>query len=118
MYLNRIFNAFSYSVNGLRAAVKHEFAFLVEALLSIVVIPLAFFLGNGFVDYALLIGSWLLILIIELVNSAIETIIDRISLEKNDLSARAKDLGAAATFIAWLYFIIVWGLKLYQVING
>jgi diacylglycerol kinase (ATP) len=120
IFFNKIFKAFSYSIKGLRTAFKHEFAFVVEIFLSIVLIPLAFVLGNNIAEYALLIGSWLLILIIELVNSAIETVIDRISLEKNNLSARAKDLGAAATFIAWLNFIILWGLmilKLFRIIK-
>jgi len=112
---SKILKAGSHSIKGLRTAFKHEFAFCAEVLLSIVVIPLAFFLGNTGIEYAVLIGSWLLILIVELLNSAIETIVDRISLEKHKLSARAKDMGAAAVFIAWLNFLIMWGLVIFKI---
>ena len=111
-YYLKIVKAFSYSVAGLRAAFLQEFAVAAEIILTFVLIPLAFVLGKSFVEYALLIGSWLLILIIELLNSAIETIVDRISLEKNELSARAKDIGAAAVMVAWLNFFLIWGLVL------
>lgn len=111
-FFRKIFNAFTYSSKGLRAALSHEFAFVVDMAIGIVVIPLAFVLGNSIVEYVLLIGSWLLILIIELINSAIETVVDRIGREKNLLSGRAKDLGAAAALVAWLYFILVWVLMI------
>jgi diacylglycerol kinase (ATP) len=106
----KIIKSVNNSVSGLRTAIKHEFSFLVEAILSIFLIPLAFLLGENITECAILIGSWLLVLIVELLNSALEAVVDRISLEKNELSARAKDLGAAAVLVAWLNFFILWGL--------
>ena len=110
--LRRVWNAFFYSLDGFRAAWKHEDAFRQEALLACVLIPLAFFLGDGAIGRALMIASVLLVLIVELINSAIEAAVDRISLENHLLAKRAKDIGSAAVLIALINVLLVWGLVL------
>ncbi len=110
--LRRVWNAFHYSRAGLQAAYRHEDAFRQEALLALVLIPLAIWLGEGAVERALLIGCVLLVLIVELINSAIEATVDRISLELHPLAKRAKDIGSAAVMIALLNAVLVWVLVL------
>ena len=110
--LRRVWNAFHYSRAGLQAAYRHEDAFRQEALLALLLIPLAIWLGEGAVERALLIGCVLLVLIVELINSAIEATVDRISLELHPLAKRAKDIGSAAVMIALLNAVLVWVLVL------
>ena len=110
--LRRVWNAFHYSCAGLQAAYRHEDAFRQEALLALVLIPLAIWLGDGAVERALLIGCVLLVLIVELINSAIEATVDRISLDRHPLAKRAKDIGSAAVMIALLNAALVWVLVL------
>lgn len=110
--LRRILNAFGYSLAGLRAAYKHEDAFRQEIHLAILLIPLALWLPAGHIGKALMIASVLLVLIIELINSAIEATVDRISLENHDLAKRAKDIGSAAVFVSLLNVLITWALVL------
>jgi diacylglycerol kinase (ATP) len=110
--LRRIWNAFGYSMEGLRAAYKHEDALRQELHLSIILIPLALWLPVIHISKVLLIGSVLLVIIVELLNSAIEATVDRISLENHDLAKRAKDIGSAAVFISLLNVLITWGLVL------
>ena len=110
--LRRIWNAFGYSLEGLRAAYKHEDAFRQEIHLSIILIPLALWLPVTHTGKVLMITSVLLVLMIELVNSAIEATVDRISLENHDLAKRAKDIGSAAVFVSMLNVPITWGLVL------
>ena len=110
--LRRVWNAFHYSCAGLHAAYRHEDAFRQEVLLALVLIPLAIWLGEGAVERALLIGCVLLVLIVELVNSAIEATVDRVSLERHQLAKRAKDIGSAAVLIALINAAVVWGLVL------
>ena len=110
--LRRVWNAFHYSCAGLQAAYRHEDAFRQEALLALVLIPLAIWLGDGAVERALLIGCVLLVLIVELINSAIEATVDRISLDLHPLAKRAKDIGSAAVMIALLNAALVWVLVL------
>ena len=110
--LRRVWNAFHYSRAGLQAAYRHEDAFRQEALLALLLIPLAIWLGDGAVERALLIGCVLLVLIVELINSAIEATVDRISLELHPLAKRAKDIGSAAVMIALLNAVLVWVLVL------
>ena len=110
--LRRVWNALFYSLEGFRAAWKHEDAFRQEVLLAIVLVPLAVLLGDGALERALMIGVVLLVLIVELVNSAIEATVDRISLENHQLAKRAKDIGSAAVLIALLNVLVVWGLVL------
>ncbi len=110
--LRRIINAAGYSWAGLVAAFRHEDAFRQEVFLAAILIPLAFLLGENFVGRALLIGSVLLVLIVELLTSAVEAAVDRISLEHHHLIKRAKDMGSAAVLIALLNAVVVWGLVL------
>ena len=108
--LTRIINAGGYSMKGLKAALKHESAFRQEVALFVILLPVALWLGSGWLHYLLLIGSMLLVLITELLNSAIETVVDRISDEHHELAGRAKDMGSAAVFIALLNVLFVWAM--------
>ena len=108
----RILNAFGYSLAGLRAAYQHEDAFRQELYLALILIPLALWLPATHIGKALMIASVLLVLIIELINSAIEATVDRISLENHDLAKRAKDIGSAAVFVSLMNVLITWGLVL------
>ena len=110
--LRRIWNAFSYSLAGLRAAYRNEDAFRQESLLAAVLIPVALVLPLPGTARALMIGSVLLVLIVELLNSAIEAAIDRISLDRHRLSKRAKDIGSAAVLIALINVLCTWSLVL------
>lgn len=110
--LTRIVNAACYSLQGLRAAAKYESAFRQELFLAVVLIPAAFWVGNTAVEYGLLIGSLLMVLIVELLNSAIEAVVDRVGNEHHDLAGRAKDLGSAAVMLTLLLVCVVWGLLL------
>ncbi len=110
--LKRVWNALFYSLEGFKAAWRHEDAFRQEAMLSVVLIPLTFFLATAPLQRALMIASVLLVLIVELINSAIEATVDRISLENHALAKRAKDIGSAAVLIALINVLVVWGLIL------
>ena len=110
--LRRIWNATLYSRDGLLAAWRHEAAFRQELLLVAPLLPLGLYLGHNGIERALLVGSLLLILIVELVNSAVESVVDRVSSEHHDLSKRAKDLGSAAVMLALVNAAVVWGLTL------
>ncbi|CAG4882520.1 diacylglycerol kinase [Georgfuchsia toluolica] len=115
--LRRVWNAFGYSLAGFSAAYRHEDAFRQEAWLALVLIPLALFLHVGSaassIGKALMIGSVLLVLIVELLNSAIEAAVDRVSLENHHLAARAKDIGSAAVMVSLLNVVVIWGLVLF-----
>lgn len=104
---NRLWHAAGYSLAGLRAA-WDEAAFRLEACLAIVMLPLAFFIGRGWVEVALLTGSVLLVLIVELLNCGIELAIDRIGLERHPLSKKAKDVGSAAVLLSVIWAGGVW----------
>lgn len=110
--LRRIWNAFHYSLDGLRAAYACENAFRQETGLAVVLIAAALFLPVTGVGRALMIGSVLLVLIVELVNSAIEAAIDRIGLERHPLSKRAKDAGSAAVLVAIVNVLAIWACVL------
>lgn len=110
--INRWIKALGFTWQGLKATYKHEEAFRQEVLLLIVCIPFALWLGNNGMQIALLIGSVLLLLIVELLNSAIEAVVDRFGGEIHELSGRAKDMGSAAVFIAMLNVFLVWILVL------
>ncbi len=112
--LRRVWNAFHYSLAGLRAAWRSEDAFRQEVLLAAVLLPLAFWLPASGSGRALLVGSVLLVLIVELLNSAVEATVDRISLENHRLAKRAKDIGSAAVFVALLNVAAVWGCVLLE----
>lgn len=111
--LRRIINAGGYSMQGLRAALLNEAAFRQELFLCLVLAPLGLWLGQGGVERAMLLGSLFLVLIVELLNSAVEALVDRVGSEYHELSGRAKDIGSAAVFIALLNVVVVWGLILY-----
>ncbi|WP_145518646.1 diacylglycerol kinase [Yersinia mollaretii] len=106
--LTRIYKAAGYSAKGLSAAWKNEAAFRQETVAAIIAIILAFWLDIGAITRILLIGSVVLVIIIEVINSAIEAVVDRIGSEFHELSGRAKDMGSAAVFLAVLLAIFVW----------
>ena len=110
----RMWNAFHYSMSGLKAAYKHEDAFRQETMLAIIFIPLALLLPLNGMAKALLVGSILMVIIIELINSAIEATVDRISFEDHRLAKRAKDIGSAAVLIALINAVVIWALVLSQ----
>ena len=110
--VRRVMNAFHYSMAGLRAAFSYEDAFRQEALLAVVLIPASFLLPVGGLSRALMIASVLLVLIVGLLNSAIEAVVDRVSLDHHHLSKRAKDIGSAAVFLALLNVLVVWACVL------
>jgi diacylglycerol kinase (ATP) len=106
--LRRVLNATHYSIAGLAAAARHEDAFRQELILVLLLTPLAFWVGDTGVERALLIGSLILVLIVELLNSAVEATVDRISFESHRLAKRAKDLGSAAVMLSLANAGIVW----------
>jgi diacylglycerol kinase (ATP) len=110
--LARLFKAFGNSYTGLAGAFREETAFRQELALAVVVVPLGLWLGRSGVERALLVAPMLLILIVELLNSAIEAAIDRIGFEHHQLSGLAKDIGSAAVFLSILLLIVVWVLVL------
>jgi len=110
---NRMWHATGYSLAGLRAGWS-EAAFRLEASLAIVMLPLAFWVGRGWVEVALLVGSVLLVLIVELLNTGIEAAIDRIGPERHALSKRAKDMGSAAVFLSLLLAGGIWAAGLWH----
>lgn len=110
--LRRLMNAFGYSLDGFKAAFKHEDAFRQEVFLAAVLIPLALYLEGETLHRILMIGSVLLVLIVELLNSAVEAVVDRVSIERHALAKRAKDIGSAAVFVALTNVVMTWGLIL------
>ncbi len=110
--LRRVWNALHYSMDGLKAAYRHEDAFRQEAWLALILIPAAFFMPASGIGKALMVGSVLLVLIVELLNSAVEAVVDRVSLDHHLLAKRAKDIGSAAVLISLLNVLAVWTLVL------
>ncbi|WP_439238992.1 diacylglycerol kinase [Lonepinella sp. BR2919] len=110
--LTHLINSTRYSLQGLKSAVKNEAAFRHELFLGIFIVPLAFWLGNGKFEIALMLGAYLIVLVTELLNSAVECAIDRIGTERHELSGRAKDQGSAAVFMAIVNFVVVWALMI------
>ena len=111
--LRRVWNALFYSIDGLAAAFRHEDAFRQEAILALVLIPAALLSPAGGVGKALMIASVLLVLVVELLNSAVEAAVDRVSLENHHLAKRAKDIGSAAVLLSLLNVLVVWMLVLF-----
>jgi diacylglycerol kinase (ATP) len=109
----RIWNAFFYSLDGLAAALKHEDAFRQESLLALVLIPIALLMPVSAVGKAFMVASVLLVLITELLNSAIEAVTDRVSLEDHRLAKRAKDMGSAAVLLSLINVPVVWLLVIF-----
>lgn len=112
--LRHLINAGRFSMRGLSAAFQHEAAFRQELALMLVLVPAAFLVGSNALEVAVLIAVSLLILIVELLNSGLEAIVDRIGPEHHTLSGRAKDLGSAAVFVALLTAFLTWVLMIYQ----
>jgi diacylglycerol kinase (ATP) len=112
--LKRIFRAARFSSQGLAYAWQQEAAFRQEALLAAILVPAAFWLGRSPTEIAFLIASCLLVLIVELVNSAIEAIVDRIGAEQHVLAGAAKDLGSAAVFVSLVFLAVVWIAVIYD----
>lgn len=108
----RILKAFGYSWAGFRDAFRHEEAFRQEIVLAAIAVPLGLWLGQSGVERALLVGSVLLILVVEIINTGIEAAIDRFGEERHELSARAKDMGSAAVLLAFVQAGTVWVLVL------
>lgn len=112
--LRRVWNALFFSLAGLRAAWRHEAAFRQETTLCILLIPVAFWLGSSAIEYSLLVGTLLLVLLTELLNSAVEAVVDRIGDAPHTLSGQAKDMGSAAVLISLLLVVFVWGSIAWQ----
>jgi len=112
--VDRIVRALGYSIQGLNAALRGESAFRQESALAVVMLPAAWWLGRGWVEIALLAGSVVLVLIVELLNSAIEAVVDRVSFEMHELSKRAKDFGSAAVMLSLLLCGAIWAAALYR----
>lgn len=111
--MRRLWNAFGYSLDGFRAAYKHEDAFRQEVWLALLLIPLALWLPVAPLGKALMIASVLLVIVVELLNSAVEATVDRISLESHALAKRAKDIGSSAVLVSLINVCVVWGLVLF-----
>ncbi|TDQ57691.1 diacylglycerol kinase [Mesocricetibacter intestinalis] len=111
--LTHLINSTKYSLQGLKSAVKNETAFRHELGLGVILIPLACWLAPGKIELILMIGSYFLILLTELLNSALECVVDRIGTERHELSGRAKDQGSAAVFIALVNCGLVWAIILF-----
>jgi diacylglycerol kinase (ATP) len=116
--IDRITHAASYSWAGLRSAYRNESAFRQEAWLTVVTLPLAGWLGRNWLEVALLAGSIWLVLIVELLNSAVEAAVDRIGFENHELAGRAKDYGSAAVLLTLLLAAAVWLAALYQRVSS
>lgn len=116
--LDRIVHAAVYSAQGIAAALRSESAFRQESALAVIMVPSAFWVGSGWLEIALLAGSVILVLIVELLNSAVEAVVDRISLDLHDLSKKAKDFGSAAVLLSLVLCGGIWGAALWARITG
>jgi len=110
----QIYKAFIWSMKGLRASWKFEASFRLEVYLFVIFFPLGLWLGRGGVEKAVLCGSLIMVLSAELLNSAVEAIVDKASPEFHELAGRAKDMGSAAVFLLMLNFMLCWGLIFWQ----
>lgn len=110
--VKHLISATGYSVRGLRSAFREEAAFRHELSAFVILLPLALWLDVSAAERSILIASLVLVLIVELINSAIEAVVDRIGLERHELSGRAKDLGSAAVFLAMMLVLVCWGVIL------
>ncbi|MCF7990992.1 MAG: diacylglycerol kinase [Thiohalocapsa sp.] len=108
----RVVNAFGYSMRGLKACYELEEAFRQEVFVLIPLVPVGLWLGDTPVERAMLVGSLMLVPIVELLNSAIEANVDRVGLERHELSKRAKDIASAAVFTSILFAAVIWALIL------
>jgi diacylglycerol kinase (ATP) len=107
---SRVFKATIWSLQGLRAAWLHESSFRLEVYLFVLFAPLGWWLGDTAIERVLLIGSMMLVLSVELLNSAIEAVIERFGDEHHEIAGRAKDMGSAAVFVVMMHVLLVWSL--------
>lgn len=114
MLERRVVLAGKYTRQGLIACYRHEEAFRVEVWLAVLLVPLAYWLASTVLEFALLVGAVVLVMIVELLNSAVEAVVDRFGEERNALAGRAKDQGSAAVFLAIVVFGCVWGAIIWQ----
>ena len=112
--LGRVWRAAGYSAAGFRVALKNEAAFRQELALFVMLAPLGLWLGRDGVERSLLVGSLMLVLLVELLNSAIEAVVNRIGQDRHEMSGQAKDLGSAAVFVALFLVVVVWALVLFD----
>ena len=110
----QILRALVWSAKGLRAAWSHEASFRLEGYLLVILFPLGLWLGDGALEKAMLCGSLILVLSAELLNSAVEAVVDKVSPEFHELAGRAKDMGSAAVFLLMVNVMLCWGLVLWQ----
>jgi diacylglycerol kinase (ATP) len=110
----QIYKALVWSYKGLRAGWVYEASFRLEVYLCIVLFPLGLWLGRGGVEKAILCGSLIMVLSAELLNSAVEAVVDKVSPEFHELAGRAKDFGSAAVFLLMMNVLLCWGLLLWQ----
>lgn len=108
--LSRLTHAYVYSMQGLRATVQHEAAFRQELILTAILVPVALLMTSNPVHLMAMLGSLILVLIVEVLNSAIEAVVDRAGSEPHELSGRAKDMGSAAVFLALVNAVVMWFL--------
>lgn len=108
----QVIKAMRYSLQGLRAAFKYESSFRLEVYLFLILAPTALYLGQGAVERVLMLGTLVLVLVVELLNGAVEAIVDKTTPEYNELAGRSKDMGSAAVFLCMVNAVTVWGLIL------
>ncbi|WP_249962711.1 diacylglycerol kinase [Histophilus somni] len=111
--LEHFIKSIVYSLKGLKSTIQHESAFRHELVVCCILFPLAFHFAQSKIEFILMIGSLLLVLVTELLNSAIEVVVDRIGTEYHELSGRAKDQGSAAVFVAIILALFTWGVILF-----
>jgi len=114
----RILNAARYSAQGLRAALKHEAAFRQELIISLPLLCLLPWVAQGRMHGLLLLGVWVLVWVVELLNSAVEALADALSMDQVPLLGRAKDLGSAAVFLTLNFALLTWGFALWDAFSG
>ena len=112
--LARMWAATIYSAEGLRACFRSEEAFRIESILSVFLIPLAFILGETALETTMLLFPIVLVLLVELLNSAVEAVVDRVSLDYHELSKKAKDIASGAVFISLMTFLFIWSVLLFD----
>ena len=108
--LTRIIKAFGFSVKGFRAAWKHEEAFRQEVILALILLPLSFYVAANATQLAILLSTLFIVLITEILNSAVEAVVDRVSDEHHKLAGRAKDMGSAAVLLSLTMTVVIWGV--------
>jgi diacylglycerol kinase (ATP) len=113
--LMRIFRAFGFSMQGFAALWKNEAAFRQELMLAVVMVPAAVWVARNALELSLLLLPLFIVVITEIVNSAVEAVVDRISDEHHELAGRAKDMGSAAVFVALTMTAVIWGIVLYDI---